>query len=245
MDTSDRARSPDVRRGVVFGPGAGRWRRLIAATLVALIGYAAADILLPLHRDPTRFDPIATGTLETNIWRSYYDRQNVALFLQLAQTLRTQFHLPLLRSYVGAYYGAAAAFRFKDGKARSDYEQALPALRSYFELIHNTSNRNFDVTRTAALELEWWIVHRQRDRYPHDALGRACAAATASLYLVPAAATLEHGQLRAEAMLLRDAREEAGSVTEKDWATIESLLRRSYLSLSRALAPADAAASAQ
>ena len=140
---------------------------------------------------------------------------------------------------------SAAAFRFKDGKERSDYEKASPALRSYFELIHNTSNRDFDVKRTAALELEWWIVHRQRDRYPHDALGRACAAATASLYMVPADATLEQGQLRAEAMLLRDAREEAGSVTEKDWATVESLLHLSYVSLSRALASANAAAPAR
>jgi len=48
------------------------------------------------------------------------------------------------------------------------------------------------------------------------------------------ASTLEHGQLRAQAMLLRDAREEAGGVTDADWATIESLLHRSYLSLGHA-----------
>lgn len=61
-------------------------------------GYAAADLFWPLHRDLSRFDPIATGTLETKIWRSYYDRQHVALFLELAQTLRTQYHFPWLRS---------------------------------------------------------------------------------------------------------------------------------------------------
>jgi hypothetical protein len=36
-------------------------------------------------------------------------------------------------------------------------------------------------------------------------------------------------------MLFRDAREEAGSVTEKDWATIEALLRRGYVSLGHAV----------
>ncbi|MFT0171128.1 hypothetical protein ACLKMY_19270 [Paraburkholderia mimosarum] len=218
---------------------------MILALLVVLIGYAAADLFLPLHRDLSRFDPIATGTLETKVWHSYYDRQHVALFLELAQILRTQYHFPWLRSYVGAYYGASAAFTFKEGKERSDYEKALPALQTWFSLIRNTGNRDFDVPRTTALELEWWIVHRQRERYPPGALGSACAAAAASLYKLPVGSTLEHGQLRAQAMLLRDAREEAGSVTDADWATIESLLQRSYLSLGHAVTSPNAVAGAR
>ncbi|WP_028210599.1 hypothetical protein [Paraburkholderia mimosarum] len=218
---------------------------MILALLVVLIGYAAADLFLPLHRDLSRFDPIATGTLETKVWRSYYDRRHVALFLELAQTLRTQYHFPWLRSYVGAYYGASAAFTFKEGMERSDYEKALPALQTWFSLIRNTGNRDFDVPRTTALELEWWIVHRQRERYPPGALGSACAAAAASLYKLPVGSTLEHGQLRAQAMLLRDAREEAGSVTDADWATIESLLHRSYLSLGHAVTSPNAVAGAR
>jgi len=46
----------------------------------------------------------------------------------------------------------------------------LPALQTYFGLIHNTGNRDFDVSRTSALELEWWIVHRQRE--PDDPVER-------------------------------------------------------------------------
>lgn len=240
MNTTGRPRSHGLRHRVILAAGPGWWRRTILALLVVLIGYAATDLFWPLHRDLSRFDPIATGTLETKIWRFYYDRQQGALFLALAQTLRTQYHFPWLRSYVGAYYGASAAFTFKEGKERSDYEKALPALQTYFSLIRNTGNRDFDVSRTAALELEWWIVHRQRERYPPGALGSACAEAAASLYGVPAASTLEHGQLRAQAMLLRDAREDAGSVTEADWATIESLLHRSYLSLGHAVASTNA-----
>ena len=245
MNTAGRARSHGLRHRVILAAGPGRWRRTILALLVVLVGYAAADLFWPLHRDLSRFDPIATGTLETKIWRSYYDRQHVALFLELAQTLRTQYHFPWLRSYVGAYYGASAAFTFKEGKERGDYEKALPALQTYFSLIRNTGNRDFDVSRTTALELEWWIVHRQRERYPPDALGSACAEAAASLYRVPAGLTLEHGQLRAQAMLLRDAREEAGSVTDADWATIESLLHRSYLSLGHAVSSTNGVAGAR
>ncbi len=228
-----------------FAAGPRRWRWTALTVLVVLMGYAAADLFWPLHRDLSRFDPIATGTLETKMWRSYYERQHVSLFLELAQALRTQYRFSWLRSYVGAYYGASAAFTFKDGKARSDYEKALPALQTYFSLIHNTGNRDFDVARTTKLELEWWIVHRQREHYPPGALANACAQAAASLYMVSASSTLEHGQLRAQAMLLRDSREAAGSVTDADWATIESLLHRSYLSLEHVVSSANAVAGAQ
>ncbi len=232
-----------LQRGTTFATGPGRRRRTILALLVVLIGYAAADLFWPLHRDLSHFDPIATGTLETKMWRSYYDRQPVSLFLELAQALRTQYSFPWLRSYVGAYYGAAAALTFKDGKERSDYEKALPTLQTYFRLIHNTGNRDFDVAHTTALELEWWIVHRQHERYPPGALASACAQAEASLYMVSENSTLEYGRLRAQAMLLRDARAESGGVTDADWATIESLLHQSYLSLSHAISSTDAPAS--
>jgi hypothetical protein len=231
-----------LRRNTDIAVGPGRRRWTILALVAVLIGYAAADVFWPLHRDFNQFDPIATGTLETKMWRSYYERQPVSLFLELAQTLRTQYSFPWLRSYVGAYYGAAAALTFKDGKERGDYDKALPSLQTYFSLIHNTGNRDFDVARTATLELEWWIVHRQHELYPPGALATACAEAAASLYMVPANLTLEHGRLRAQAMLLRDARAEAVGVTDVDWAAIESLLHQSYLSLNHAISSTDAAA---
>ncbi|MBN3787977.1 hypothetical protein G3N94_13865 [Burkholderia sp. Ac-20353] len=212
-----------------------RWRRAALALFVVLAGYVAADLFLPLNRDLSQFDPIATGTLETGIWRAYYDRRHIALFLQLAESLRTQYRFPWLRSYVGAYYGASAAFTFKEGNERSDYVKALPALKTYFKLIRNTGNRSFDLDHTSKLELEWWIVHRQRARYPPGALADACAAAAAALYMVPARSTSEFGRLRAQAMLLRDAREDAGSVTKNDWITIESMLHQGYVSLGHAV----------
>lgn len=234
MDTSRHASLRGQRRDAIAARPGGS-RRTILAVLLLLIAYAATDLFWPLHRDLSRFDPIATGTLETQMWRSYYDRRPVSLFLELAQTLRTQYHLPWLRSYVGAYYGASAAFTFKDGKARSDYEKALPALQTYFHLIHNTGDRDFDIARTTKLELEWWIVHREHERYGPDSLANACAEAAASLYMVSANDTREHGRLRAQAMLLRDARAEAGDMTDTDWATIESMLHQSYQSLSHAV----------
>jgi hypothetical protein len=209
------------------------WRRIIFALLAIMAAYAAVDLFWPFKRDLRRFDPVARGRLETAMWRSYYDRKPVKLFFELAEMLRTQFQFPWLRSYLGAYYAAEAAFVFKDGKQRSDYEKALPALKSYYGAIRKIGNINFDVQRAAKLELEWWIVHRERERYAKEALDRACAEAAAEVYQVSPDSTAEHGGLRADAMVIRDTRAAAGGVRKQDWAQIDSLLRACYRSLHR------------
>lgn len=207
-------------------------RRVSLAILILCLLYGSADMVWPVQRDLRRFDPATISRIETNMWRSYYAHQPLRLFHELAQMLRTQYQLTLLGAYVGAYYGASAAFTFKAGKQRSDYQRALPALRSYFEMIRRTGNIKFDVQRAASLELTWWIVHRDRAHYPPGAVEHACAQAAAAVYLLPLDATLKHGSLRAAAMMLRDAKDEAGGLSEADWVAVESLLRQSYQALS-------------
>ena len=214
---------------------AARRRMPLVIMLIMFVAYGVASVFQPLHRDLRRFDPAAVAKLETKMWRSYYDHERTQLFFELAEMLRTQSQFPLLRSYVGAYYGSWAAFVFKDGRQRTDYEKALPALQAYFGLIRNTGRVDFDARRAAALELEWWIVHRERASNDPATLGRACAEAGAFAYQVPVEATLAYGQLRAAAMLALDTRADKGRISEADWTYIEALLCRSYQALRLAL----------
>jgi protein involved in polysaccharide export with SLBB domain len=55
------------------------------------------------------------------------------------------------------------------------------------------------------------------------------------MYQMPVEKMMEHARLRAEAMTIRDARAEAGGVSEADWQRIEELLRASWQSLQRAV----------
>jgi hypothetical protein len=215
------------------------WGRVILVIVAVFILYAGVDLFWPFHRDLRQFDPKETAALETRMWRSYYDHASAQLFLELAELLRSQFHFPLLRSYRTAYFAARAAFIFKDGHSRADYAQALPSLDSYFGAIGSIGNISFNVQRVAQLELEWWIVHRDRNDYPPGALQQACAEAAAALYQVPVDSTMEHGRLRAAAMIIRDARAASGEVTDKDWLLIESLLEGSYESLHRVVSHAE------
>ncbi|HEX8139577.1 MAG TPA: hypothetical protein VF544_18605 [Pyrinomonadaceae bacterium] len=212
-----------------------RWLLVVLAVMLAVLAWAAFDIFSPRQTDIRRFDPEEVARLDTAMWRSYYGKQRVALFRQLAELLRTQYHLPLLRSHLVAYQAAKAAFIFKDGKSRADYEKALPNLLSFYAEIRKVSNVEFDAQRAARLELEWWIIHRERAKYQSGELERALAELAAELYQLPAERMMEHARLRAEAMRIRDTKAEEGGVTEEDWKKIDELLRASWLSLSHAV----------
>src|SRR6266478_7486701 len=141
-----------------------KYRR--AFLIVAAVGMGAvvvADLWGPRTTSLRQFDPEDVAWKETEMCRSYYGRERLRLFNQLAALLRRQYRLPLLRSYVVAFHGAKAAFIFKDGANRTDYERALPDLLDYYSAIRRISDTPFDTDRAARLELEWWIVHRERE----------------------------------------------------------------------------------
>jgi hypothetical protein len=215
-----------------------KWRRILlipGVIVAALIVWVVIDLYGPRTSHLRDFDPDEVARLETAMWRSYYDKQQVRLFNQLAELLRKQYNMPLVRSNRVAYQAAKAAFIFKDGRQRSDYEKALPNLVDFYGSVREVSDTPFDVNRAARLELEWWIIHRERAKHAEGDLDRALAELQAEIYHVPVEKLMEHARLRAEAMRIRDTKAEIGAVTEADWATIGELLRRSWRSLSRAV----------
>jgi hypothetical protein len=209
--------------------------RVAVIVLVLLICGVLYDLYYPRTTQMREFNPDEVARLETAMWRSYYDKQRLQLFNQLAELLRLQYGLSQLKSNQVAYYGANAAFVFKQGQQRSDYEKALPDLLKFYGAIRKMSDIPFDVDRAARLELDWWIIHRQRDQHAPGDLAKALAELQAEIYQVPVDRVLEHGRLRAEAMTVRDTQAEKGGVTEADWARINELLKESWGALAKAV----------
>jgi hypothetical protein len=205
---------------------------LVFALIVCAVLY---DLYFPRTTRMREFDPDEVARLETAMWRSYYEQQRLRLFNQLTELLRTQYHMPPIRSNQVAYYAANAAFVFKQGAQRSDYQKALPDLVKFYGAIRKTSDIQFDVDRVARLELEWWIIHRQRAQHAPGDLDKALANLQAEIYHVPVDRLMEHGRLRAEAMTIRDTKAVNGGVTEADWARISELLKESWRSLAKAV----------
>jgi len=209
--------------------------RVTALVLALVICAVLFDLFYPRKARLREFDADEVARLETAMWRSYYEKQRVRLFNEMTELLRTQYHMTPVKSNVVAYYAANAAFVFKEGKQRSDYEKALPDLITFYNYLHNTSDIDFDVYKVSKLELEWWIVHRERAKHAPGDLDRALAELQAAIYNVPVERLMEHGRLRAEAMAIRDTKAEQGGVTEADWARINELLRQSWRSLAQAV----------
>jgi len=209
--------------------------RVLALVLALLICGILYDLFVPRTTQMREFDPDEVARLETAMWRSYYEKHRLRLFNQMSELLRTQYHMPVVRSNLVAYHAAKAAFVFKDGKQRSDYEQALPDLVKFYTAVRKMSDIPFDVDRASRLELEWWIIHRQRAQHAPGELAKALAELQAEIYRVPADRLMEHGRLRAKAMTIRDTKAETGGVTEADWTQINELLRESWRSLAKAV----------
>jgi hypothetical protein len=208
---------------------------ILLAIVAAIAVWTLIDLYAPRTAKMRRFDPDEVARLETAMWRSYYQKERLKLFNEMTELLRTQYNLPLIRSNTVAYQASKAAFVFKDGHKREDYEKALPNLINFYREIRNVSDVNFDVNRAAQLELEWWIVHRERKKHAPGDLDKALAELPAELYQIPIEKMMEHARLRAEAMTIRDDRAEAGGVTEADWKKIEELLHQSWRDLFKAV----------
>lgn len=216
----------------------GKLRKVVLAFLAILVvglGWLAFDLYGPRQHSLKDFDPKVVARLETDMWRSYYAKERVKLFRQLAELMRSQYGMPFATSNAVAYQAAQAAFVFKEGKKREDYEKALPALVKFYQAIHDGADVNFDVEKAAKLELEWWIIHRQRNKYSLEDLNKSLAELPAEVYRVSADRLMEHARLRQEAMTIRDKRAEAGGVSEADWKKIEELLLASWQSLHTAV----------
>jgi hypothetical protein len=217
-------------------------KKILVPVIVGAAGLAAwiaVDLWRPVSSNLRSFDPEEVARLDTDMWRSYYAKERLKLFNQLAVLLRRQYHMPVARSYVVAFHAAKAAFVFKDGQSRADYERALPDLVTYYQAIRNVSQTPFDVNRAAALELEWWIVHRERKQHAEGDLDRALADLAAEVYQLPASKFAEHGHYRAIAMTIRDDSAEKGEVSEAEWEKIYDLLRHSWNSLWHAVNDAE------
>jgi hypothetical protein len=209
--------------------------KIALVAFIAIVAWALYDLYAPRTAHLREFNADEVARLETAMWHSYYEKRRLSLFNQLSELLQTQYNMPLLRSNLVGYYAANAAFVFKKGKQRADYEKALPDLVRFYEAIRKISDVPFDANRAARLELEWWIIHRERAKHSPDDLPKALAELQAALYSIPVDPLMEHGRLRAEAMTIRDTKAEAGGVTEADWARIDELLHQSWRSLSAAV----------
>lgn len=207
--------------------------KIAISVVTLLVLWISLDLFRSQKANLREFDPEKVAVLDCQMWRSYYEKKPLQLFWQLAELTRTQAHAPFWRSFLLAYYASKAAFVFKDGKNRTDYAKALPGLVKYYEHLYLLSDTPFDIDKTAKMELEWWIVRREREKHPPAEWADLQANVAAQLYGLPARQFGEYARLRTEAMLYRDLK--GDEISEVDWQKVQLTLIESWQNLRRNL----------
>lgn len=187
------------------------------------------DLTIPRRTDMRQFDPAEVGRLDAAMWQSYYERRPLRLFSQGAELMRLQYRAPYWRSWVLAYQAGKAAFVFKDGINRQEYTNALPYLEEFYRGVNDLTQQPFNGQRVAKLELDWWIIRREKDRFQPADWERILAEEAGEMYHLPANRFRQHAQLRVRAMMYRDQRNQ--DMTEADWQLIREMLSQSWEAL--------------
>ncbi len=154
------------------------------------------------------------------------------LFDLLLRLTRGQFGLMLPGAVYASYLGTQAQVVWARQGAHDGLAEAY--MRRFYAYIREPANGPYDPATAAALEVNWWAVHRNRDQYP-DRTALALATTYAEVYQAPAARMLPAGDARAAAMDLsdqwiREGKDPNSPLLEE----IAALLTQSYRSLADA-----------
>lgn len=193
-----------------------------AITILVFIAILYAGI--PRNADLRAFDPARMAARETAMWRDYYEKHYVKLFIDLYRASRREFRFSPLDSFRIALAGAHAARLFQPTRTREEAEIAMPPLEVYYSLLRKGSPASFDPEKAARLELDWWQARREQNQ-PQD-YGRTIAATASMIYGSQNPDIEQSGILRAEAMAYRDARN--GRMTRDDWSAVAGQLSMAY-----------------
>ena len=204
-----------------------RRRRILWSAVAVLVlggGYFGFVATPSGPRDVRKFDADRTAALELDMWKAYYDKRNVALFIDLVTLNREMYKCPRSTAARIAFHLARAAATF--GNLRSEYEQVLPDLEEGYRIARDWSGAQYDPAVIAKAELAWWVARRIPGKNSPEQVGDLIADLNAQFYGVAKDKVLEASVLRARAGRLRD---EGGP--NANWTEVSRLLFESYRSL--------------
>lgn len=178
-----------------------------------------------------RMQPERVAYFEAAGWKAYYDRKWLRMLRLLVQLCQEQFHIPFPVSLLAAYYTTRASLAW--APLEHDESRVLAYLQKFYRLAHRYSGLRYDVQQVAALELQYFAVHRrlsgQQDKEPflqtlielHSALfGMSAEQARASAqWRLQAANTVD---------LITS---HTSTDVEADWRKLETYLQEAYASI--------------
>lgn len=166
------------------------------------------------------------------MWVAYYRREWGRLLRAAVALVRHAFGLPWPSALLGAWWLLDANRRW--APPRNDPDGARRAMRRFYALVASRHGERFDASRAAALDVEWWRVHRE-EKHQAEAdrvLADALVALYAHVYGVVAADVRPAAEQRVVAMRHSDAWVAGGCESSDPLIeAVRAALVRSYAAL--------------
>lgn len=112
---------------------------------------------------PRDFDPIRLGRAECDAWIAYYRRDWRGVLTSAVRMVRLGFGMTWPRTLQGAWWVLRANQAWAP-YPDNDPERARALMRRFYALVSKDASMHLDPVRAAELEVEWWRVHRERQR---------------------------------------------------------------------------------
>ena len=113
---------------------------------------------------PREFDPVKLGTAEYDGWVAYYRRDWRRVLTAAVAMVRYGFGMAWPRTLRGAWYVLRANQAWAP-YPDNDPGRARAYMRQFYALVVLDSDAlRLDPVRASELEVEWWRVHRERQR---------------------------------------------------------------------------------
>ena len=151
------------------------------------------------------FDPVKVGSLEAELWVTYYRRQWARFLVASLRVVHGTFGMDWVRSCHGAWLVLRANQLW--APRTGDPDGARRCMTRFYALLLLTHGEPADPARAARLEVDWWAAHREHARAPGSDDGplvTALARLYAYLYNTDEAAVRPAAQHRARAMDISD-----------------------------------------
>ena len=155
---------------------------------------------------PTRsFNPNLVGARECRAWVAYYRREWATLLVVSVGLVRAGFRMRRWPTLKGAWL-VLRANQLWAPHPDNDPDGARRCMERFYRLVSAEAGEPLDTVEAARLEVEWWRLHRERQRGDGgvDPLVEALTDLYAFVYQAPADEVRPAAALRAQAMDVSD-----------------------------------------
>jgi hypothetical protein len=180
------------------------------------------------------FDPVRIADLEYRAWVGYYLRRWPQVLRASVGLVRAGFGMDWFRTLHGAWL-VLRANQLWAPYPDNHPDRARRCMRRFYALVRLTYGEPANPAKAAALEFDWWRVHRERQHAPgpdNDELVDAVTRLYRYLYEEPDEAVRPAAVHRAKAMELSDQWVKEGCLPDSPLLPLEhAALVRSYSAL--------------